>query len=140
MKSLLGVAMLTLLFSIPTHAQGSLNGPAGLNGANSMNGIGSIADNGSLATHGSLKGPAFPTLASRPTPSFRGTSAKGSASTFVPSTFVQYKDALAEGRAAEATTPKPLAQVAAEYRETKREKARFAIVGEGNAKIVTLPE
>ncbi|MFZ0211777.1 MAG: hypothetical protein WBE20_13325 [Candidatus Acidiferrales bacterium] len=50
---------------------------------------------------------------------FQMTSAQGS-STFVPSTFVPYKEAVKMGQAALAYKPKSIAEVAAEYRASKK--------------------
>jgi hypothetical protein len=113
MMKVLSFAVLILLFAMPAHAQShatqvsSAPSPA-------MNGGGGGAGGGS----GSFS---FPTISSAAPVHYQYSFAHGSDSTFVPSTFVRFEDALKMGEAALAPPPPvSIAQVAAEYRARKQ--------------------
>jgi hypothetical protein len=128
MKRLLGLGFLILLGSLPARAQigGDAYGVSSINSGGSLNGASSL---GEVA------------FASLPTPvelHYQNSTAHGSASDFVPSTFVPYEQALARGQAATApeNKPKPVAQVAEEYRAVKRAVAKLAIGQDSSGRIV----
>jgi hypothetical protein len=60
----------------------------------------------------------------------------GTPADFVPSVFVTYDRAMAQGRAALAAGNKSVAEVAAENKTVSRMKARFALVQDGSGKAV----
>ncbi|MFY9530572.1 MAG: hypothetical protein WBC04_13810 [Candidatus Acidiferrales bacterium] len=128
MKRLLGLGFLILLVSVPARAQigGSAYGMTSINGVSSLNGDSSMAE------------VVFPSVPSRVEAHYQNSSVHGSASDFVPSTFVPYEQAVARGQAALApdNKPKPVAQVAEEYRNAKRTTAKLAIVQDANGRII----
>ncbi len=127
MKRLLGLGVLILSFSLPARAQfgGSINGMGSIGGMGSINGMGGLSHVN------------FPDLPSQPEPRYQNSSAHGSEAEFVPSTYVPYEQALAQGQAALApeSKPKSVAQVAAEYRSAKRAAAKLAVVQDAQGRI-----
>ena len=103
MKKILWVATVVLASSIPAHAQ--YGGPSG----------------------GSIGKVNFTTLPTVAPAVFKATAVSGSQGDFMPSTFVLFSDALLEGKDVLAATPKTLAEVAAEYRQTSRPKAKVVL-------------
>jgi hypothetical protein len=83
---------------------------------------------GSVPAHAQLGG-SVPKVNFNPPPVipravFSTTAVSGSAQDFYPSTFVLFKDAYDQGKASLNTPPKTLAEIAAEYRQTPRAKAK----------------
>jgi hypothetical protein len=128
MKRLLGLGFLILLVSLPARAQigGDVFGVSSINSGGSLNGASSLGE------------VAFASLPSPVELHYQNSTAHGSASDFVPSTFVPYEQALARGQAATApgNKPKPVAQVAEEYRAVKRAAAKLAIGQDSSGRIV----
>lgn len=129
MKLIIGATFLILIFSASAFGQSfgtygyigsgpSLNSGASLNSRSGFTGVG---------TH---------TLYSTPEPRFHMTVVNGSSNDFIPSTFVPFEQAVAQGRAALATKPKTLAEVAAEYRATKKPKAEVAFVQDDSGRAI----
>lgn len=106
-----------LLFALPAHAQRFGGGyPAGHLSFGGGGGFGSSGSSGSGGPGGSSFGSAVNNAPAR----YQIVFARGSASTYVPSTFVPYETALKMGKAALAYRPKTIAEVAAEYRASKK--------------------
>jgi hypothetical protein len=121
MKIMLGVAGFALIsaaLAAPAHAQSgpTINSQAGINASGSINDMGAAS--------------AFPPTPALPVTSFRGTSARGIE--YIPSTYVPYDKALAEGREIKMEQPKTLGQVAMENRGVVRPKARILLIGDSN--------
>jgi len=116
MKQLLGLAVLVFFFTLPAHAQSG----------------GSIAG-------GSLFGSSFHTLPSYPPARLISTGISGTDEDFVPSAFVAYEQAIAEGRAAITAEAKTVAKAASENKSAPKPRAKFAMVqdGEGNVMILS---
>ncbi len=131
MKLLFGAGVLILLFSLPTTAQsyGSYVG-----------GGGSLNSGGSLTHASGMRGPAFHPPQSSPETRFPMTVTFGSESEFIPSVYVPFQEAVAQGRAALTAKPKTLAEVALENRAAKKAKAELAFVQDDNGKAVTQPQ
>lgn len=125
MKWLLGLGVLILGVSLPARAQSNAYGGGSISGIGALNGIGGLSH------------VTFPVLTGRSEPAYENRSAHGSAAEFVPSTYIPYEQALAQGQAALVpdSKPKPLAQVAAEYRSAKRATAKLAIVQDAQGRI-----
>ncbi|HXJ16853.1 MAG TPA: hypothetical protein VNM68_06610 [Candidatus Polarisedimenticolia bacterium] len=113
MKRILGVAVLILWFAVPAHAQyfgTSLGG-------------------------GSLGHVSFHTLPSVPPAQFEVRAVSGGAD-FVPSSYVPYEQALAEGRAALAARTKTLAEITRENSVVPRVKARLILVQDDHGRAI----
>jgi hypothetical protein len=132
MKALLSVATLTLLSCLPAHAQTWTSAY----GAGSISGMGSLNSMGSMNNMGGLSHVTFADLP-RSVSYYQNSSAHGSAD-FVPSTFVPYEQAVAQGHAALVSAPpqKAVAQAAAEYRSSKRAAAKLTLVQDANGRII----
>ncbi|HVB86221.1 MAG TPA: hypothetical protein VNK23_06090 [Candidatus Dormibacteraeota bacterium] len=70
----------------------------------------------------------FNTLPHIPPARFQATAVSGNSNDFVPSTFVPYKIAVAEGRWILAETPRSLGEFARSYDASSRAKAKFELV------------
>jgi hypothetical protein len=116
MKRFLGLAALVFFFTLPAHAQlgGAISG-------------------------GSLFGSSFHTLPSYPSAKFVSTGVSGTEADFVPSAFVTYDQAIAQGKAAIKAETKSVARAASENSSAIKPRAKFAMVqdGEGNVVIVS---
>jgi hypothetical protein len=105
MKKAFWLAAIVLASSIPAHAQfgGTIS---------STGGIGTVS---------------FRSLPAVPPATFNSTAISGSQGEFTPSTFTLFKDGMAEGQALLDAKPKTLGEIAAEYRETPRPKAKVVL-------------
>jgi hypothetical protein len=116
MLAVAGFVVMSAAFAAPAHAQ---IGPT-LNNASGLSSSGSLNSEGSWTS--SSHTPDLPSV------SFRGTSARGTE--YIPSTYVPYDKALAEGREIRMEKPKTIAEVAVENRGVARPKARILVVGD----------
>jgi hypothetical protein len=118
MMKVLSFAALILLFALPAHAQSHATQVSSAPSAATVGGggAGSIGGGG----YGSSFG--FSTAYSTAVPvHYQYSFARGSDSSFVPSTFVSFADAVKMGEAALVPPPPvSIAQVAAEYRAQKQ--------------------
>ena len=128
MKRICGLAALILWLSIPAHAQHAMGG--------SSNSVASASGwAGSGGGTGSGGGQVnFPTLPSYPQHEFLMTNVSGTKADFTPSTFLDYEQALTEGRAALASRLRTLAEIAKQNRESKPTKAKIAILQDANGR------
>lgn len=117
MKIIIGAAALILLFSVPAHGQ-AYGGNVG--------GGGSLNSGASLGSGGGMRGVTFHSIASNPETQLHMTVISGEGNLFIPSTYVPFAKAVEMGRAMEIAKPKPLAEVASEYRNEKKEKGEVA--------------
>lgn len=109
----LSFGVLILLFALPAHAQNHATQVSSAPNPATMGGSGA----GGAGGYGSSF--SFPTSSSAAPVHYQYSFAHGSDSSFVPSTFVRFEDAL---KIALAPPPKPvsIAEVAAEYRALKQ--------------------
>jgi hypothetical protein len=105
MKKVFLLAAIVLASSIPAHAQ--FGGTIGSTG-----GIGTVN---------------FQTLPAVAPAIFKTTATSGSQADFMPSRFTLFSDGLAEGKALLEAKPKTVGEIAAEYRETPRPKAKVIL-------------
>jgi hypothetical protein len=116
MKRFLVLAAFGLFLALPAHAQfgltgGSVGGGGGINGGNSH-------------------------LPDYPPTSFASTYFTGADTSFIPSAFVNYEQAIAAGNAALAAKSKTVANAASETKSQEKPRARFAMVQDANGKPV----
>jgi hypothetical protein len=113
MKRLLGLAVLALCLGVPAHAQigGSVGG-------------------------GSLTGSNFRALPNYPPTKFAVTGISGTTGDFIPSAFVAYDQAIAEGKAAVTAKTESVAKVAADNSSTQKPRAKFAMVQDANGNAI----
>jgi hypothetical protein len=117
-----GAALLVLGFAISAQAQGSHLAA----GASS-----SLIYSGGAGTGfgGSGLGPSsFSTLPHIPRARFQASAVSGDSRDFVPSTYVPYKVAVAEGRSILAAVPESLGQFARDNEPAARARAKFELV------------
>ncbi len=125
MKRFLGLAVLALGFALPAHAQlsgGSVGSGTSLSGSGGLN--------GAVSCH---------TLPSYPPANLAMIVISGTANSFIPSGFVSYEQAVAEGRAALSAKARSLAEAAEENSNSQKARAKFALVqdAKGEAVIVS---
>ena len=134
MKKLLGFAILGLSLCGPAHAQRVMSGSAGI----TSSGIGATGGGG--AAGGAVGGAGtvtFRTLPSYPRAQLEMLNVSGGDPSFLPSSFVQFEQGIAEGEAALAVRRKTLGDVASENRSAKKPKAQLMLTQDhaGNAVI-----
>lgn len=138
MKRVLGVMVLILGFSIPAHAQASRGTVPASGGSGGMTtgGGGGFGGSGS-GDSGGMSGVNFHTLPSIPPANLPSVEVSGTKADFVPSTFLPFDQAVAEGQAVLDAQHKSVAQAAAENSRANRAKAKAAIIenGAGDAVI-----
>jgi hypothetical protein len=127
-KRICGLAALILWFSIPAHAQHAMGGSS-----SGVANAGGSAGGGS-GTGGGGGQASFPTLPGYTQHEFLMTNVSGTHADFTPSTFLDYDQALTEGRAALASKMRPLAEIAKQNRESKPAKAKIAILQDANGR------
>jgi hypothetical protein len=134
MKRLIGLAVLAVGLVVPTHAQ-TVHAAAGGGAANSLaSGGGGWGGGGGLSGGFTAGAP----LAHYPLTRFSMTSVSGSQQEFVPSVFVSYDKAVAEGQNLLDTPPLTVAEAARRQGNTHSEKAKIALVQDNNGKAVTV--
>jgi hypothetical protein len=110
MKMALGFAAVILLGAVPTHAQGASSSRSGGGGGGSNGG-------------GGLSGSAsFTTLGWVPPATLVSTTVSGSDATYVPSTFVTFAEAVAQGNIDLKKQGKTVVEAAAESRSATESK------------------
>jgi hypothetical protein len=129
MKYLFGAAVLILMASMPTSAQGYYGNYGSVGGGPSLNG------GSSLNSRSGWSGPGFHNFSTAPVAQFHMTVEFGSQD-FIPSTFVPFAQAVERGRALNTSKPKTLAEAAAEYRATIKPKAEVAFVQDDSGKAI----
>lgn len=115
MKTALFAASI-LLFALPAHAQHRFAGGAAPSNLSFSGGGGAGGGLGG----GGLSGVSFGGVSNNAPTRYQYVYVHGSDATYVPSTFVPFKTALQMGKAALAYRPKTIAEVAAEYRASKK--------------------
>jgi hypothetical protein len=127
MKRFLGVAAIVLLSSIPAHAQRAAGSAAGSSstaaltfGGGSTGGSSIVGDGGHLPIYSRAQ---FATAA------FQGESS------FAPSSYMTFEDAVKEG-IAESTPARTVAQAAADNQAAMREKSRVAFVQDHSGNVI----
>lgn len=135
MNKILSLAILGLLISLPANAQRSMAAAMGPNGAGPL--AGGSGGSGAGAPVGGGGSVAFHTLAPIPPAQFQIVDVSGGSNEFVPSSWTQFENGLAVGRAQLDARRKTLGEVADEYRHAERPKAKFSIIQDavGNAII-----
>jgi hypothetical protein len=122
---IVGVAVLVLGFAVSAQAQGVRAAGAAVPPITSISGGGSAGYGGG----GFSVGPSsFRTLSHFPPTRFAVKTVDGSSSDYVPSTFVPYEVAVAEGRAVLAARPVSLGQFARQNQATITPKAKVELV------------
>jgi hypothetical protein len=129
MNKFIGFAILGLALSVPAHAQRSMAGPAGPTG----NGGGAGSPVGG-STGGAAAG--FRTLPTVPRTQFQAIDVSGGDISFFPSSFMQFDKGIAEGESILAARQKTLAEVASEYRNAEKPKAKLNITQDAFGNIV----
>lgn len=131
MNKFFGLAIFTLLLSAPASAQHSMAAAVGPNGAGSIVGGGSGSSGGSVG-NGSVSFRTLPPVA--PT-QFQMVDVSGGANEFVPSSWTQFENGLATGRAQLEARRETLGEVADRYRHADKPKAKLVIIQDavGNA-------
>jgi hypothetical protein len=134
MKHLVAMAVLTLGLVVPTHAQ-AVHAAAG-------GGATSPTANGTGWGSGGLGGGFAPgnRLASYPLTLFSVTSVSGSQQEYVPSIFVSYDRAIAEGQSELDTPPRTVAEAARQQARAHAEKAKVALVQNEDGKAVIVSQ
>ena len=134
MKKLLSLAFLGFIFSVPAHAQRSMAGSLGPNGAGYIPAGGATGSfGGGIAGGGTVS---FHTLPTAPPAQFTVVDVSGVKEQFVPSSWTEFEKGLARGQADLAAERKPLGEIAAEYRQVEKPKAKFTIVQDASGKAV----
>ena len=128
MNKFIGFAILGLALSVPAHAQRSMAGPAGPTG----NGGGAGSPVGG-STGGAA---AFRTLPTVPRTQFQAIDVSGGDISFFTSSFMQFDKGIAEGESILAARQKTLAEVASEYRNAEKPKAKLNITQDAFGNIV----
>jgi hypothetical protein len=106
-------------------------------GALGPNGTGSIQGGSGGAGGGGGGGTvSFHTLPEVPPAQFDAIRVSGTKDDFVPSSWTQFETGLAEGRAQLAKEQKPLGEIAEEYREIERPKAKLTIVQDADGRAI----
>jgi len=123
MKKILFLAVLVIGCSVPAFAQhgGGSAGP----GSNGGGGYGGGFGGGSLSGGG--------TLPSCPPTQFAVVAVSGSNAEWEPSTFVSFEKAVAFGKQMIVIESRTVAEAARENNAARREKARMAVVQDGNS-------
>ena len=137
MNKLLSFAILGVLFSVPAYAQRGMSAGLGPNGVGyaqgGMAGSGGASGGYGGSSNGSVT---FHTLPEEPPAHFSVIEVSGTSDGFVPSSWTQFAQGLAQGRALLATRQKTLGEVAAENRHAEKPKAKFEIVQDASGKVV----
>jgi hypothetical protein len=134
-KRILGFAALAAGLAMPAYGQAS----RGAAMANATNASGFIGGGGGFGSGlGGGFGSAGISVSHAPVAHFSIANVSGSRSEYLPSTFVPYEQAVANGRTILAASPAPLGDVAREAAAAPRQKAKFALVQDdyGNAIII----
>jgi hypothetical protein len=127
MKKFLGVAAIVLLSSIPAHAQRAAGPAAGSSPTAAVTfGGGSVGGGGITSDTGHLPAYARATFA---------TAAFGGDSSFAPSSFMTFEDAVKEG-VAESAPGRTVAQAAVDNQAAMREKSRIEFVQDHSGNVV----
>lgn len=138
MKRFLGLAILAAGLAVPAHGQMSHSVSGGSAASSATSNSGGGGSYGGAGFGGGLSGGGT-RLASYPVAHFGVASVSGSQQDYVPSTFVAYDKALAEGRDILANPPKSVVEAAQAQASTHTEKAKLALVQDdyGNAIVVS---
>jgi len=136
MKRLLGLGILAAGLAVPAHAQ-AFHGGASAGGTSNSLPINGGAGGFGGGFGGGLSG--GNRLSAYPLANFNVAAVSGIQAEYIPSTFVSYDQAVAEGREILTTPPKTLVQAAHDQANAHPNKAKFALVQDrnGNAVIVT---
>jgi hypothetical protein len=133
-KKIAGVAVLVLLCSVPACAQSAPHFVGGGGAAvNTTYAGGGAGGGGGLSAGGNQPLPNYP-----PT-RFAMHNVTGDSSDYVPSTFVSYQKALAEGQALISSRPQTLDEAARENNNAAKLKAKFIIVQNNHGEAVIRP-
>lgn len=130
MKKLLGVGVFVFMFSIPAHAQAKGGGVSVGGGGNAPTTSGGAGMGGGGIGGNSSRLPAYPRA------TFDVSAVSGSDTSFAPSTFLSFEQAVAEGKAITEANHKSVAEIAAENSATQKAKAKFTFVQDANGKVV----
>jgi hypothetical protein len=138
MNKLLSLAILGVLFSVPAYAQRGMSAGLGPNGVGYAPGgmAGSGGGAGGYGGGSSGGSVTFHTLPEEPPAHFNVLEVSGTNEGFVPSSWTQFEQGLAKGRALLATRQKTLGEIAAENRHAEKPKAKFEIVQDATRKAV----
>jgi hypothetical protein len=127
MKKILGIAAIVFLGAIPAHAQ-----RAGSMGVSSVPNAAPSPGGGAIG--GSSVGGSSTRLPIYPRATFSSTAIQGE-DTFMPSSFMTFEQAVAEG-IAESAPAKSLAQVAAESQAAMKAKSRVEFVQDHSGNVI----
>jgi hypothetical protein len=132
---------LILGFSLPAHAQSKGTGmvAGGSSGGVTSNGTGGGGGGFGGSSGGGLTSSNFSTLPSIPPAVLRSTAISGTNADFVPSTFLSYDQAIAEGQAVLDAQHKSVAEAAMENNRARRSKAKAAIIENAVGDPVIVP-
>jgi hypothetical protein len=138
MNKLLSLAIFGVLFSVPAYAQRGMSAGLGPNGVGYAPGGMAGSGGGSGGGYGGSSNGSvtFHTLPEEPPAHFNVIEVSGTSDGFVPSSWTQFAQGLAQGRALLATRQKSLGEVAAENRHAEKPKAKFEIVQDASGKVV----
>jgi hypothetical protein len=134
MKKILGIAILGVIFAVPAHAQHSMAAVAGPNGPGYIEG--GTAGSGGTGGGGAGGKSSFHTLPQTAPKQFDTIGVSGTESEFVPSSWTQFEQGLAEGRALLATQRKTLGEIADENRLVEKPKAKLTIIQDANGRAI----
>jgi hypothetical protein len=129
MKKLIGVVALALLSSLPAHAQSKGGAVGSSSSAISQSGGGGTGAGG-VSGGGGSRLPGYPRAA------FAVSAVSGGDPSFAPSTFLSFDQAVAEGKAINAASQKPLGEIAAENSTVPKAKAKFTYVQNADGNVV----
>ena len=134
MKRVLGLAIAVAALALPAHAQASKGAPpaSAASPITSNNGSGGGGSSG-FSGGGSVGGSH---LSAYPRRQFGVASVSGTQQDYVPSTFVAYDQALAEGRDILSNPPKTVVEAAHAQVAAPAGKAKFAFVQNANGDAV----
>ncbi|HUA01478.1 MAG TPA: hypothetical protein VMB02_14180 [Candidatus Aquilonibacter sp.] len=136
MKRFLGLTVLILGISVPAHAQSTRGG--GFSGVSTA-GLPTASGTGSGGGGAGLGPVSFPTLPTIAPARLGATAVSGSNTTFEPSTFLSFSQAVAAGQAVLDAEHKSVAEAAAENNRAHKLKAKAAMIenAAGDAVITT---
>jgi len=127
MKIALGLAAIILLAAAPAHGQAR----------GGSNRVGGSVGSGASMGGGGLTGPTSFTTLTWSAPAIpASTSVSGSNDSYLPSTFVTFAQAIAQGNADLKEQGKTVAEAAAESRKTVKAQAKIVVMQDNNGNVV----
>jgi hypothetical protein len=134
MKKSIGIAAFVLIFSIPAHGQG-VRGGVGMSTQGALTNSGG----GGGGFGGGLSASSGGRLSSTPPAHLAMKEVTGGDPSYVPSTFLTFEQAVAEGNA-ESVREKTVAEAAAENNAARKARARLAFEQDNGGRVVSVSQ